>query len=91
MEIIGTKGKIQVGRSEANSIRCTTPENGTCIQFIDSWMTLFADAYLAEDISFVEAILNDTQPAVTGKDGREAVKLVEMGNLSIKTKNIVRL
>ena len=40
---------------------------------------------------FVEAILNDTQPAVTGKDGREAVKLVEMGNLSIKTKNIVRL
>ena len=91
MEIIGTKGVIQVGRSEANSVRCTTPERGTSIQFINSWMSLFADAYLAEDISFIQAILSDVEPAVTGKDGRAAVRLVEMGNLSIKTKNVIRL
>jgi myo-inositol 2-dehydrogenase/D-chiro-inositol 1-dehydrogenase len=91
MEIIGTKGKIQVGRSEANFVKCTTPENGTSVQFIDSWMRLFADAYLAEDISFIQSILNDTEPEVTGKDGREAVRLVEMGNLSIKEKRIIRL
>lgn len=91
MEIIGTKGVIQVGRSEANSVRCTTPEKGTFIQFINSWMSLFADAYLAEDISFIQAILSDAEPAVTGKDGKAAVRLVEMGNLSIKTKNVIRL
>lgn len=91
MEIIGTKGKIQVGRSEANSVQCVTLETGISTQFVNSWMTLFEDAYLAEDIAFVQAILNDTEPAVTGYDGRQAVKLVEMGNLSIKTNSIVRL
>ena len=91
MEIIGTKGVLQVGRSDANFVKCTTVENGTSTPFINSWMTLFIDAYLAEDIAFTEAILNDTEPAVTGRDGRQAVRIVEAGNESILSKNVVRL
>lgn len=91
MEIIGTKGVLQVGRSDANFVKCTTVEHGTSTPFINSWMTLFIDAYLAEDIAFTEAILNDTDPKVTGRDGRQAVRIVEAGNESILTKSIVRL
>lgn len=91
MEIIGTRGALQVGRSDANFVKCTTVEHGTTTPFINSWMTLFTDAYLTEDTAFVQAILTDAEPKVTGKDGRQAVRIVEAGNESIATKNIVRM
>ena len=91
MEVIGTKGVLHIGRPNANFVRCTTVENGTTTPFIDSWRTLFADAYLAEDIAFAQAVLNDTEPLVTGIDGKQAVRIVEAGNLSISSKSIVRL
>ena len=89
MEIIGTKGKINVGRSDKEFVHCTTVENGTVTPFINSWMTLFIDAYLAEDTSFVNAVLNDTPVEVSGVDGRMAVATVEAGNCSITEKKIV--
>ena len=88
MEIIGTKGRICVGRSDKEFVHCTTIENGTATPFVNSWMTLFIDAYLAEDTSFVNAVLNDTPTEVTGYDGRMAVATVEAGNLSITKKAI---
>lgn len=89
MELIGTKGKINVGRSDKEFVHCTTVENGTVTPFINSWMTLFIDAYLAEDTSFVNAVLNDTPVEVSGVDGRMAVATVEAGNCSITEKKIV--
>lgn len=89
MEIIGTKGKINVGRSDKEFVHCTTVENGTVTPFINSWMTLFIDAYLAEDTSFVNAVLGDTPVEVSGVDGRMAVATVEAGNCSITEKKIV--
>lgn len=88
MEIIGTKGKINVGRSDKEFVSCTTVENGTSTPFVNSWMTLFVDAYLAEDTSFVNAVLNDMPTEVTGYDGRMAVATVEAGNQSITEKAI---
>lgn len=88
MELIGTKGKIQVGRSEKEFVQCTSSDTGTVSPFINSWMTLFTDAYLAEDTSFVNAILNDTPVEVSGMDGRMAVATVEAGNRSITRQEI---
>ena len=89
MEIIGTKGKINVGRSDKEFVHCTSVGNGTVTPFINSWMTLFIDAYLAEDTSFVNAVLNDIPVEVSGVDGRMAVATVEAGNCSITEKKIV--
>ena len=89
MELVGTRGKIDVGRSDKEFVHCTTVENGTATPFISSWMTLFIDAYLAEDTSFVNCILEDTEPEVSGVDGRMAVAIVEAGNDSIAKKSIV--
>lgn len=91
MELIGTKGKIQVGRSEKEHVHCTTVEQGTATPFVNSWMTLFIDAYLAEDTSFVNAVLNDTPVEVSGVDGRMAVAAVEAGNRSITEKEIIKV
>ena len=91
VELVGTKGVLHVGRSEGSSVRCTTVEHGTSQPFINSWMTLFEDAYLAEDNAFTQAVLNDAPTPVTGYDGLQAVKVVEAGNRSIQTGEIIEL
>jgi myo-inositol 2-dehydrogenase / D-chiro-inositol 1-dehydrogenase len=91
VELVGTKGVIHVGRSEGDFVKCTTVEHGTSNAFINSWMTLFEDAYLEEDTAFAEAIRNDAEPFVTGLDGMMAVRIVEAGNRSIFSGEVVRL
>ena len=91
MELVGTKGVLHVGRTEGAFLKCSTKTNGTSSPFINSWMTLFRDAYLAEDIAFVDCIKNDTPPMVSGVDGRMAVAIVEAGNASILEKRLVKL
>ena len=88
MELIGTKGKINVGRSDREFVHCTTVENGTTTPFVNSWRTLFTDAYLAEDSSFVNAVLHDLPTEANGTDGRMAVAVVHAGNRSI-TENTI--
>lgn len=83
VELLGTRGVIRIGRSEADySVRINN-ESGMVRPFISSWTELFRDAYLTEDISFVQAILNDTPTAVTGYDGLAAVRAVQRGNANI--------
>jgi myo-inositol 2-dehydrogenase/D-chiro-inositol 1-dehydrogenase/scyllo-inositol 2-dehydrogenase (NAD+) len=91
VEILGTKGVLQVGRSDAQFLKCTTVENGTSTPFITSWMTLFKEAYLEEDARFIDCIIHDKPPKVTGLDGKMAVKIVEMGNRSIAGKKLIEL
>jgi myo-inositol 2-dehydrogenase/D-chiro-inositol 1-dehydrogenase/scyllo-inositol 2-dehydrogenase (NAD+) len=91
VEILGTKGVLQVGRSDAQFLKCTTVENGTATPFINSWMTLFKDAYLEEDNHFIDCIQNKKMPKVTGLDGKMAVKIVEAGNQSIAGKKLIEL
>lgn len=79
VEILGTHGNLMLGDTKRNNITQFSKNGIIKNQFIESWRDLFSNAYLNEDIAFVNAVLNDTQPFVTGKDGRQAVKLVKMG------------
>lgn len=91
MELVGTKGVLHVGRSEGAFIRCSNVNSGTCTPFINSWTSLYKEAYLQEDTAFVQSIQEDTPPVVTGQDGRMAVKIVEAGNRSIREKSIQKI
>ena len=82
-EILGTKGIIKVGSQDANAVQTITAEGGIRTNSVDSWRTLFRDAYLEEDRAFIRAILDDTEPEVTGYDGRMALMLVQEGLRSI--------
>lgn len=84
VELVGTKGLLHVGGWRSGSVELTQPGTGTQAGFVSSWMHLFSDAYLQEDTAFIQAILEDKQPMVTGWDGLMAVAAVEAGNAAIE-------
>jgi scyllo-inositol 2-dehydrogenase (NAD+) len=73
-EIIGSKGSVLVG-----SLRQTPATflhaGGGGYDVADHFLTRFADAYLAEMRDFVDNMLNDRNPRVTGTDGLRAVEI----------------
>jgi len=83
VEILGTEGVIFIGQVHDKTI-VTANRNGMKRPVMNSWRTLYSDAYLAEDIHFAECILEDKDPKVTGHDGKIAVAVVNAGNQSIK-------
>lgn len=91
VEILGTKGVIFLGQIHENNIVVCNKEKGISRSFINSWRNLFKEAYLSEDIHFLDCILNDEIPKVTGYDGKMAVKAVRAGNLSIKENRVIDL
>jgi predicted dehydrogenase len=90
-EILGTKGCIFLGQVHERSIAVCSKAKGMVKPVMNSWRYLFRDSYLNEDISFINCILEGTDPKVTGYDGKMAVKVVKSGNLSIAEKRIVHL
>ena len=91
LEVVGTRGVLRVAREEATGVQWITKENGIHAPFVKSWTDLFKDAYLEEDAQFVDCILHDKKPRVTGHDGKMAVRIVEAGNRSIAEKRIIEL
>ena len=91
VEILGTKGCIFLGRTQERPIQVCTDNMKRYDEFTNSWRFLFKDAYLEEDKAFADCVLNDTEPLVTGYDGRMAVKIVNAGNLSIARKEVIVL
>lgn len=91
VEILGTRGCIYLGKKNENDMVLATSDMSQKIEYINSWKFLFKDAYLEEDCAFVRCILQDSEPEVTGKDGKMAVKVVNAGNLSIREKRIITL
>jgi len=81
-EILGTKGIIFVGKlNDCSTTVCNV--KGMLRPIIRSWQDLFKEAYLEEDRHFIECILEDKEPKVTGYDGMKAVEVVNAGNKSI--------
>ena len=91
-EVLGTKGCIFIGQlNDESVVTCTADSNDGSYPLVRSWRQLFKAAYLAEDISFVECIKNDTEPEVSGHDGLMAVKVSNAGNKSIMEKCIIEI
>ena len=90
VEILGTKGIIHVGRNQEHSVLTVSPE-GIHSPYVQSWRTLFLDAYWEEDKAFISCIREDSEPLVTGVDGLEAVRVVNAGNTSIIEKRPVEI
>ncbi|WP_273150641.1 Gfo/Idh/MocA family oxidoreductase [Enterocloster asparagiformis] len=91
VEILGTKGSIMLGDLQDKTTVVYTMDGGKTADVVQSWMHLFREAYLNEDISFVKAVREDGPVLVTGRDGLMAVRVVNAGNKSIVTGNVVEL
>ena len=91
VEIVGTHGLISIGGLSAGTTVICTRDKELRQPSIVSWTSLYRDAYLAEAIEFVTAIREGRPAAVTGRDGRAAVAVVNAGNRSIVEKQPVSL
>ena len=86
LEVVGTEGVLFVGRLDQSGVVVCNRSTGLKTPAVESWRNLFTEAYRYEDQGFVDAVCNRTPPAVSGHDGKMAVKVVNAGNLSIREK-----
>ena len=91
VDIVGTEGHIEIGGLEGSNTLLYTKDKLFRGDTVKSWTNLFYEAYVNEDISFVESIINGKPPEVSGEDGMAAVDIVRAGNESIRTGQVVRL
>lgn len=91
VEILGTCGSIMLGGLQDKTTVTYTKDRGKTSDVIQSWTYLFREAYVNEDISFVEAVREDSPVKVTGLDGLKAVQVVNAGNRSIVTGQVVEI
>ncbi len=91
VEILGTDGLITLGSTYADSVVVFKPNKTAEATHVTGWQSLFSQAYLEEDRHFIDCILNDKTPSVTGHDGKMAVKVVIEGNRSIREHRIIDL
>lgn len=90
-EILGTHGLITIGTLNGGETLVCTKEKNLHRPAIASWTGLFRDAYLAEDIDFIDCIRTGRAPRAGGRDGRAAVAAVNAGNASIHARQPVSL
>jgi myo-inositol 2-dehydrogenase/D-chiro-inositol 1-dehydrogenase/scyllo-inositol 2-dehydrogenase (NAD+) len=83
MEIIGKKGIMFVGELKGNALTVGIDRDiGLVTPIFSRWPDRFFLAYIHEIEHFIESIQNDTQPRVSGQDGRWAVAGVLAGTKS---------
>jgi scyllo-inositol 2-dehydrogenase (NAD+) len=73
-EIVGSKGSILVGSLQQTPATFLT-ENGRIQKLADHFLTRFDDAYVAEIKDFVQSLLDDRLPSVSGEDGLRALEI----------------
>jgi myo-inositol 2-dehydrogenase / D-chiro-inositol 1-dehydrogenase len=83
-EIVGSKGSILIGTNRKNSATFLKPGNGS-YESADHFLSRFREAYLAEVIDFVDSILGDRAPRVTGEDGFRALEIAVAAEKSLQT------
>lgn len=73
-EIVGSKGSIFVGSLRQTSVTFLTANGGTQV-LAGHYLSKFADAYVSEVRDFVQNMLNDRPPRVSGEDGLKALEI----------------
>jgi len=91
VDITGTDGHIQIGGLVGNTTLLYSKDKQFRGDTVKSWTSLFYEAYVSEDISFIESIRNGSLPEVSGVDGMAAVEIVCAGNESIRSGLVVKL
>src|ERR1700761_640531 len=83
-EIVGSKGSIVIGSLRQNSATFLKPSHGS-YELEDHFLTRFREDYLAQVIDFVDTILSDRAPRVTGLDGVRATAIADAAAKSLES------
>ncbi|MCC7371212.1 MAG: Gfo/Idh/MocA family oxidoreductase [Chloroflexi bacterium] len=89
-EVFGTGGMMAVGDGRQDAAELYTP-SGVSRPHHSWFKPMFGDAYTAELAHFVECARTGHAPSVTGKDGRESLRMALAAIESVKTGRSVSL
>jgi myo-inositol 2-dehydrogenase/D-chiro-inositol 1-dehydrogenase/scyllo-inositol 2-dehydrogenase (NAD+) len=84
-EVLGSRGVMIIGELQDTAVLSCTKSTGLVASNFPGWRERFREAYVAEARHFVECIVNEQEPAVTGEDGKRALEGVLAANRSIQT------
>jgi myo-inositol 2-dehydrogenase/D-chiro-inositol 1-dehydrogenase/scyllo-inositol 2-dehydrogenase (NAD+) len=90
-EILGTGGLVRVGDLRGTNTLTFTGDHRFEGDVVLSWMNLFSEAYVREDLSFIQCVRTGKAPEAGGVDGMMAVDIVRAGNESLRTGQVVYL
>ena len=92
VEVIGKKGILVIGEMKSNAVVvCTNRDQGLITPVFRSWANRCEWGYIREMKHFIECIINDQQPRVTGEDGLWAVATHVAGTKSLLEERSVYL
>ncbi len=84
-EVFGSAGMLSAGTTRSTSMTLHTA-SGLAQETVRSDVELFRDAYTAEFVEFVDAIREQREPRVTGRDARRALAIALACIESVETR-----
>ncbi|MBS7635644.1 oxidoreductase, partial [Candidatus Bathyarchaeota archaeon] len=92
VEILGTEGVIMIGDIKDEMISaCTKKGGGVTYPAFLSWRDRFRGAYIEEIKHFINCVLENRKPMVSGEDGKKAVEAVLAATKSLLTQKPVEM
>lgn len=83
VEVLCEKGALFIGSVDDRGLSRVTSDGRVVRRTVESWRTLFREAYVTEIEHFVACVLDGMAPRATGLDGLKAVEAVVAANLSL--------
>ena len=91
VEVLGSKGYVEVQNDVPDSAKLSTAEGVISEKPLYFFLERYKKSYVQELKAFINAILNDTEPPVTGDDGLQPVLIGLAALKSLKEKKPVRV
>lgn len=90
-EIFGSKGMINVGNKLIDTVELSDSKNTTKALLPYFFMEHYGDSFINEMKEFVQCIIKDTNPSVTGIDGKIPIILAIASKLSHENNRPVKV
>jgi len=91
LEVHGSKGRLLAGNRTPTTVELADGASVATDKPLYFFLERYADAYRAELLAFVHAVVNRKPLPVTAEDGRQAIVLAEAAVKSLKTGRPVKL
>ena len=91
VEVLCEKGAVFIGSTAEPGLTKVTVDGTVASRTFKSWRNLFQEAYAAELKHFIECLIDDRPPQVTGQDGLRAVAAVVAANESMRSGQPVKI
>jgi len=90
-EVVGTEGRIAVGGDARLDHVMISDAQGVRHECTPTYYERFEDAFLREDIEFVQAVIEDRPPPLTLRDATEATRISLALRQSLLERRVVSL